>query len=416
MDLKETLRQTFHQCRLGTLAQFAEIDDAAFCAQPHPDFSPPGWHLGHIAYTEALWLLQHLGGMPPLFPQYHRLFAADGLPKSDRTKLPSRLEILEYLQLVRDKVFAYLEVAPLEEQLRLWYFILQHECQHGETIAFVTHLAGQGTVQSDGEMKRETREDRDWQSAMLTIRAGAFDCGNDGAEALDNERARHRCYLETYEIDRYPVTCGEYRQFIAAGGYRDRDYWSEAGWEWLQANPVDAPLYLSDDPAFETHPVCGVSWYEAEAYANFAGKRLPSEAEWEKAASWNPKLDRSQRYPWGNEPPTGDYCNCDRIVSVRANGLHVGTTPVDAYPQGESACGCRDLLGNVWEWTASYFQGYEGFECFPYQGYSQAYFDGKHRVLKGGSWVTRPQAMRSSFRNWYHPHIRQIYAGFRCAR
>ncbi len=395
--LRETVRDALHQCRLGTLAQFDRMDEATFSGQSHPDFSPPGWHLGHIAYTEALWLLQHCAGMPPLMPDYHRLLAADGLPKSDRVHLPPLPEILDYLQLVRDRVFAYLDIAPIEEQLRLWYFILQHECQHSETIAFITHSPSSAPFSASPPA-----------AAMQSIPAGEFIQGSDRAEAFDNEQVAHRCYLEAYEIDRYPVTCGEYRQFMEVGGYRDRIFWSDAGWDWLQANPVTAPLYWSDNPLLDRHPVCGVSWYEAQAYAQFAGKRLPTEAEWEKAASWNPATQQQRLYPWGNEAPTQVHCNCDRRQS--------GTTPVDAYPNGVSAYGCYDLLGNVWEWTASWFEGYPGFQFFPYKGYSHMYFDGEHRVLKGSSWVTRPWTLRSSFRNWYHPHVRQIYAGFRCAR
>lgn len=401
-SLRETIRDALHHCRLGTLAQFDRMDEATFSSQPHPDFSPPGWHLGHIAYTEALWLLQHGAGMPPLMPEYHRLLAADGLPKSDRVHLPSLPDILDYLQLVRDQVFAYLDIAPIEEQLRLWYFILQHECQHSETIAFITHLTAPLTSPAFATSPTPPAAE------MQLIPAGEFIRGHDGADALDNERVAHRDYLEAYEIDRYPVTCGEFREFMVVGGYRDRIFWSDAGWEWLQADPVTKPLYWSDNPDLDNHPVCGVSWYEAQAYAQFAGKRLPTEAEWEKAARWNPITHQQSVYPWGNEAPTLAHCNCDR--------RHAGTTPVDAYANGVSACGCYDLLGNVWEWTASWFDGYPGFQFFPYPGYSRIYFDGEHRVLKGGSWVTRLWTLRSSFRNWYHPHVRQIYAGFRCAR
>ena len=154
-------------------------------------------------------------------------------------------------------------------------------------------------------------------------------------------------------------------------------------------------------------PVCGVSWYEADAYARFIGKRLPTEAEWEKATSWNVVTEQQHTYPWGQEAPNPHRCNHNNLIGQ--------TTPVNAYPMGQSAYGCYDMLGNVWEWTATWFDAYAGFVAYPYRGYSQAYFDGQHRVLKGGSWATPPWAMRSSFRNWYYPGIRQILAGFRCA-
>ena len=245
-------------------------------------------------------------------------------------------------------------------------------------------------------------------SPAIEIPGGEFYMGSDAAEALDNERSRHLCYLEAYSIDRYPVTCGQYRDFMESGGYQSPDWWSADGWKWLESAKVDRPLYLSENPAFNSHPVCGVSWYEAEAFCNFAGKRLPSEAEWEKAASWDATNQTYRIYPWGEEPPNGSLCNHGNNIA--------NTSPVDAFPKGASAAGCYDMLGNVWEWTASAFDAYPGFESYPYRGYSQVYFDGEHRVLKGGSWATFPQALRSSFRNWYYPGVRQIIAGFRCAK
>jgi ergothioneine biosynthesis protein EgtB len=231
--------------------------------------------------------------------------------------------------------------------------------------------------------------------------------------AVDNERPRHRVELGDYWIDRYPVTNGQYRQFIQADGYENSQWWTEAGWHWRLQHKITQPLYWSADGAWDQHPVCGVSWYEAAAYARFCGKRLPTEAEWEKAASWNPATARSQLYPWGD--PALTDTNCDR--AKYANHFHqVGwTTPVNAYGANQSPLGCRDMLGNVWEWTDSWFQGYDGFQPYPYVGYSQVFFDGQHRVLRGGSWATRPWALRNSFRNWYYPTMRQLFAGFRCA-
>lgn len=400
MSKQLQMRSMMEQCRQGTLKMFADIDYATLSAQPHPDFSPIGWHLGHIGYTEALWLLEKCAGMPPLFPERRQFWAADGLPKEQRRLLPPLAEILEYLELVRSKVFFYLETAPIEEQESLWWFLLQHESQHCETIALV--LAMQ-QVMNDRELLDVHRQ----MLKPVEIPGGEFDMGCDSIYALDNERPSHRLYLDTYLIEPYPVTCAEYHQFMEGGGYSDRSSWSPEGWEWLQAHPVDAPLSWRPEFAKSQHPVCGVSWYEAEAYCNFVGKRLPTEAEWEKAASWDPATGSKRTYPWGESSADNHQCNCDRLFG--------GTTAVGAFPDGASAYGCQEMLGNVWEWTATWFDGYDGFEFFPYRGYSQAYFDGKHRVLKGGSWTTRPWAMRCSFRNWYDPGVREIFAGFRCA-
>ncbi len=397
-------------CRQQTLDLFTAIDHETFCHQAHPDFSPVGWHLGHIAFTESLWLLEHSAGQKPQFPEYHHLFAADILPKRDRVHLPSLTEIQQYLAAVRSRVFAYLEIAPLQEQERLWRWLLQHESQHGETIALVLALIKNSRqIETSQTSGCQPVPSLSADSTMIEIPAGSFEMGNASVDALDNERPVHIVELDTYWIDRTPVTCAQYWQFMQACGYENPRWWSTAGWQWLQDHPVRQPLYWHGQRGDRwNHPVCGVNWYEAEAYAAFVGKRLPTEAEWEKAARWHPQLQQSQTYPWGETMPTAEDCN---------HSPHVGdTTPVDSYPAGTSSLGCADMMGNVWEWTASWFDGYPGFTSYPYRGYSHAYFDHQHRVLKGGSWATRSWAMRGSFRNWYHPHVREIFAGFRCVR
>ncbi|ARV59893.1 hypothetical protein BZZ01_15780 [Nostocales cyanobacterium HT-58-2] len=422
-SLKERIFHTFHQCRAKTLTLFEGIDDATFCSQAHPDFSPVGWHLGHIAYTESLWLLERSAGLPCLFPRYRKLFAADGLPKSERVRLPNLEEIRYYLDTVRERVLHYLEVADLAQQERLWRFILQHESQHSEIITFILELGkqekgdrgtrGWGDTERTNErfsvspLLKFSASSHHHRSEMIQIPAGEFEMGDGSVDALDNEQPVQQVYLKTYWIDRYPVTCGQYRAFMEAGGYQNSRWWSEAGWKWLQTEQITQPLYWYENSMWENHPVCGVSWYEAEAYSRFVGKRLPTEAEWEKAASWDAQANFRRIYPWGNEELTPQLCNHNHFIGT--------TTPVNAFPAGQSAYGLCDVLGNVWEWTASWFDGYPGFQSYPYVGYSQVYFDQQHRVLKGGSWATRPWALRCSFRNWYHPGVRQILAGFRCA-
>ncbi|VXD23184.1 ergothioneine biosynthesis protein EgtB [Planktothrix paucivesiculata] len=409
-SLKESLKQSFNQCRQGTLKFFENIDDVTFRAQPHPDFSPIGWHLGHIAYTEAYWLLEKCAGFAPLFPEYDQLFNANGLPKAERVNLPPLEVIYHYLATVRSQVNQYLENAPLEKQQRLWKFLLQHESQHSETIVFVLQLQKLITRnQSTHPHPNLTPPISELSPSptMIQIPAGEFTMGSNAIDALDNEKPAHQHYLDTYSIGRYPVTCGQYREFIQAQGYQNPQWWSTQGWQWLQQKPVNQPLYWSNESIYNHHPVCGVSWYEAQAYCNFVGQRLPTEAEWEKAASWNSSTQTQHFYPWGEAEPSPELSNCDQV--------QLCTTPVNFYPDSVSPYGLYDTLGNVWEWTASWFNRYEGFQPYPYTGYSQIYFDGQHQVLKGGSCGTRSWAMRSSFRNWYHPHVRQIFAGFRCA-
>lgn len=401
---KEAIFEALTQCRRRTLDLFVDIDPGTFCRQAHPDFSPVGWHFGHIALIESCWILEHCAGLPPAFPQYHLLFAADGLPKTQRQDLPSPETIYCYLEIIRNWVLEYLETAPVEQQARLWQWLVQHECQHSETIALVLELQRWNPAAIHPPVY--SCQPSPFVPDMVKIPAGEFVMGSN-LSPQDNARPAHRVELESYWIDRYPVTCAQYREFIHAGGYQTRRWWSEAGWQWLQSNPVAQPLYWSNSTEWDLHPVYGVSYYEAQAYARFVGKRLPTEPEWEKAASWNPTTEHKRSYPWGETAPNTHLCNHDLLIGH--------TTPVNAYPAGQSAYGCYDLLGNVWEWTASWFEGYPSFESFPYREYSQAYFDRQHRVMRGGSWATRPWALHTTWRNWYHPQVRQVLVGFRCA-
>jgi ergothioneine biosynthesis protein EgtB len=395
-----------HHCRQGTLAVLDGLSELHLRSQIHPEFSPLGWHLGHIALTEAYWLLGQCGGQPLPRPEYRQLLIADGLPKTARENLPPWEVLLDYVTDIRQRVFEYLAIAPVDQQERLWRWVLQHESQHSETMSFLQQLQ-QGTrspLVREGEEKTTLIAPE-----MVEIPAGEFVQGSDQIDALDNERPQHCLPLPTYWIDRYPVTQGQYTEFIHSGGYQNARWWSTDGWAWRSSQGVTQPLYwLGEIPPaqYSNYPVCGVSAHEAEAYSRFVGKRLPTETEWEKAAAWHPQFQQSQPYPWGQAWPTAQYCNHNRDRGH--------PTPVNTYPEGQSAYGCYDCLGNVWEWTATWFAPYPQFESYPYPGYSAAYFDHQHRVLRGGSWATRPWALRNSLRNWYHPEVRQILAGFRC--
>lgn len=392
------------ECRQLTLGLFTHLEDNLFRQQAHPDFSPAGWHLGHIAFIEAQWILEYFAGQAPIFSEYHQLFAADGLPKDQRQNLPSFEAIADYLTMVREKVFTYLKTAPIQQQERLWWWLLQHETQHNETISFVLALhklrRGQPVFQTDQASTTPVK------TTMVTVPAGEFRCGSDAIFAQDNERSPHTIYLDDYHIDTYPVTCSDFQTFIDSGGYNSAELWSPAGWAWQTQAKITKPLYWTGDEKFCNHPVCGVSYYEAEAYAKFVGKRLPTEFEWEKAAAWQPEQHRSQLYPWGNR---WQMAQCNHSLRW------TGTTPVKAFSKNKSFYGCHDCLGNVWEWTSSTFQPYPDFVAYPYRGYSAVYFDDTHYVLRGGSWVTRRWGVRNGFRNWYNPWTREIFAGFRCA-
>jgi gamma-glutamyl hercynylcysteine S-oxide synthase len=414
--------QALSHCRQGTLALVNGLDEPLLSLSAHADFSPLGWHLGHIALTESMWILEKFLGFPhEKLEPYRRLFAADGLPKTQRQQLPSYLELVHLLESVRIQVLDYLanpaHQAVIEQQARLWHWLLQHESQHSETMALILalhRLQGQAvTLKVPVALSEPTADlatglaEAAEDDEMVYVPAGDLAIGYMGLDAMDNERPQHRVWVDGFWCDRIPTTQAQYQRFIEAGGYHTEHYWTPQGWEWLQRTQVSQPLYWLADPAFAQHPVCGVSAYEAEAYARFVGKRLPTELEWEKAACWHPDTQTTQAFPWGNAFPAAQHCN---------HNHHMGqTTPVHHYPQSVSPLGCYDMMGNVWEWTASWFAAYPGFTPYPYPGYSQSYFDHAHRVLRGGSWATRPWALRGSFRNWYHPHVREFFAGFRCA-
>ncbi|MGB7085029.1 MAG: SUMF1/EgtB/PvdO family nonheme iron enzyme [Phormidesmis sp.] len=369
---KAYFHQAFAACRQVTLGlvenrQVEDSQSSLLKQQAHPDFSPVGWHLGHIAYTESLWMAENLQGLSCPFPQYSKLFAADGLPKSERENLPDLQEILAYLEEVRSQTLQTLSLIDLSTHSALLHWLLQHESQHIETIAMVLALHElHGSVnQPESRLSLVENAPPHLVDEMIYIPPGEFVQGCSEPFAIDNEKPAHRIQLNGYWLDRRPLSCSQYRQFIDAGGYQRAQWWTPAGWQWQQSAKVKAPLYWPQQTAERDRPVYGVSWYEADAYARFVGKRLPTESEWTKAA--------------------------------------------------HSAPDCENMLGSVWQWTDSWFQAYPGFRPFPYAGYSQLYFDQAHRVLRGGSFATPQWALRKSVRNWYHPHRREMFAGFRCA-
>jgi iron(II)-dependent oxidoreductase len=257
----------------------------------------------------------------------------------------------------------------------------------------------------------------------VRIPAGPFVMGTDDDPwAYDNERPAHVVDLAAFWIDTAPVTNGQYLEFVEDGGYDERRWWNDEGWAWRHESPEDhahPQFWRRRGPGAWTRrrfgfeedlppgePVQHVCWHEATAYASWAGKRLPTEAEWEKAASWAPD-GHKRRYPWGDGADP-DLANLGQH--------HFRPAPVGAYPDGASAWGVEQLVGDVWEWASSDFVAYPGFRSFPYREYSEAFFDSGYKVLRGGSWATAPCAVRTTFRNWDLPIRRQIFAGFRCAR
>ncbi len=416
------------EARAGTLRLFDMADEPELHRSPGFGYRPILWHLAHIGVFEAYWLLQKLSGQAPPDPAYERVFDPIRTPREESKDLPTRREMEAYLRRVREGVlealdrFDFDDPDPLKSGGYIFNLVLEHERQHQETLCYLFQLL---------DPSKKTRPCAPTPAAsevstaaageMVSIPAGAFLLGAPwDSFAYDNERPAQEVFVNNFRIARAPVTNGEYARFVEEGGYERREFWSEEGWTCLKKEGWQSPLYWRREGGvwverrmFEEgelrvdHPVTGVSWFEAEAYARFASKRLPTGAEWERAASWDEARGVKRRYAWGDEEPDDSRANFKR--------RRWGTTPVNAHPRGASAHGCVDMTGNVWEWTSTAFEGFEGFEPFPYPEYSQEWFDGDHRVLKGGSWATSPSVLRTSFRNFFRRPFRIAFAGLRLA-
>lgn len=432
----EEMAALMTEARGRTLKLFNLAREEDLHHSPGFGFRPVIWHLAHIGVFEAYWLLQKLKNEPAPDERYERIFDPINTPREESKNLPSRREMEAYLDRVRQRSLRVLEETnfdeadPLVRDGYIFHLVLQHEYQHQETLCYLLQLlpataksrpalaASQADVSQPFAAGQESSPS---SPEMVTVAAGEFEMGaRGGAFVYDNELPRHRVNLPAFKLDRLLTTNAEYASFIAEGGYRRREWWSDEGWSWREREDWQAPLYwqrdgnawrlrgLFDEASLEArHPVTGVSWYEAEAYARFRGKRLPTEAEWERAAAWDATRQQGRRFAWGDEEPNRTLCNFDNE--------RWGTTPVGSFPAGASREGCLDMTGNVWEWTQDAFDGYPGFRAFPYPEYSEVWFDGDHRVLKGGSWATRAPLLRNSFRNFFRRQFRIAFAGIRCA-
>ncbi|WP_405843609.1 ergothioneine biosynthesis protein EgtB [Streptomyces platensis] len=402
------------------------VEHPDLVAQHSPLMSPLVWDLAHIGNQEEQWLLRTVGGRDALRPDIDSVYDAFEHPRSERPSLPLLApdEAHGYVAEVRGRVLDILESAPLHGGPLLdsgfaFGMIAQHEQQHDETMLITHQLRVGSPVLSEAEPLVVSV---DILPAEVLVPGGPFAMGTSTEPwALDNERPAHRRLVPAFLIDTTPVSNGAYQRFIEDGGYEERRWWAEAGWAMVQEHKLRAPLFWKRDggqwlrrrfgvtePVPPDEPVLHVSWYEADAYARWADRRLPTEAEWEKAARHDPATGRSRRYPWGDEDPTPAHANLGQ--------RHLRPAPVGSYPDGQSPLGIRQLIGDVWEWTASDFLPYPGFAAFPYREYSEVFFGDGHKVLRGGSFGVDPVACRGTFRNWDLPVRRQIFAGFRTAR
>jgi iron(II)-dependent oxidoreductase len=377
----EAVESLLTEARARTLALVEPVSDPDLDRVHHPLMSPLVWDLGHIAAFEDLWVCRE-AGLEVLQPELLAVYDADETPRVERGELPylRRHDALGYMAAVRERTAAALpRVSPFIAEM-----LVQHEHQHNETMLQTLQLAEAGVYEPE-----RPAPDGHAASGTLEVDAGPAAVGDDGhGFAYDNERPRNELDLPAFRIDRAPVTNAAFAGFIDDGGYARRELWKPEGWAFRNSEGWERPLYWTDDGGVRRFdrtvelepelPVMHVSWFEADAFARWRGGRLPTEFEWERAALLA-------------GPERG---NLDQ--------LDFGPGPAGAF------------IGDCWEWTASEFDGYPGFEPYPYREYSEVFFGSGMRVLRGASWATRPRVARPTFRNWDHPQRRQIFSGFRC--
>jgi len=386
--------------------------------------NPPLWELGHVAWFQEYWCLRRSArrGMPDsILPGADALYDSTKVAHDTRwdLPLPDLKATRSYQAEILERALHRLEREP--ENRELGYFVqlaIFHEDMHAEAFHYTRQTlgyedpsgapAGLPTAPAAGE-----QED-------VELPGGTFLLGAPpgGTFVFDNEKWAHEVQLRPFRISCTPVTNADHAAFVDAGGYSRREWWSEDGWAWKSGENLLAPKYwIKRDGAwgqkrFERvvalrpdEPVIHVNWHEAQAYCRYAKRRLPTEAEWEYAASLDASAHQKRHYPWGNQFPD----------AVHANLESAGVAAIEAYPGGDAASGCRQMIGNVWEWTASTFTPYPGFAIDPYKEYSEPWF-GTHKVLRGGSFATTRRLIRNTWRNFYTPERYDVFAGFRtCA-
>jgi len=430
------LLERLEESRLRTDELFALVRPDSLYQRPIPERHRIIFYLGHLEAFDWNLLRERLLGVKPFHPEFDHLFAfgidpvEGGLPSDQPSDWPAVEEVCQYVSRIRETVDTGLEAsltigATSERQEEfpaavLLNVAIEHRLMHAETLTYMLHQ-----LTLERKLRRPRKPElvaAPVEAKMIEIPAGSATLGLSrtdlGAFGWDNEYEAHSVAVPAFAIDQHKVTNRQYLEFIAAGGYQDQSLWTEADWAWKTQHNLTHPAFWrqSDDrwfylTMFEELPLPSewpvyVSHAEAGAYARWAGKSLPTEPQWHRAAYGTP-AGPERLYPWGAAAPAARHGNFD------FHGWD--PTPAGNFPEGRSAFGVADLLGNGWEWTSSLFQSFPGFEPFPfYAGYSANFFDGKHYVIKGGSARTAACMLRRSFRNWFQPHYQYVYSGFRC--
>ncbi len=415
-------------------ALFETVRPEAIFDRPIPERHRIIFYVGHLEAFDWNLLHENVFGLKSFHPEFDRLFAfgidpvGGGLPSDQPSDWPSMETVRDYVRRIRVALDEKLSAEDLESGERrrdgfslgtLLNVAIEHRLMHVETLAYMLH-------QMPMEHKVPQRSAPILASIpfvpqMLQIPAGPATLGlAHDAETFgwDNEFQAHTANVPAFEIDRYMITNRQFLEFMNAGGYETRAFWSEDDWNWRCAREVSHPVFwkrandgwlyrtMFDEIPLPLDWPAYVSHAEAAAYARWAGKSLPTEEQWQRAA-YGTADGTERRYPWGGEAPESSFGNFDFS--------RWGPAPANAYPRGQSAFGVEGMLGNGWEWTSSVFGPLPGFEPFPfYRGYSADFFDGKHFVMKGGSARTAACMLRPTFRNWFQAHYQYVYAGFRC--
>ena len=449
--LIEALKET----RARTLELVVDLNETQLIGPPLEIVNPLRWEIAHVAWFQEFWIQRHLRSKAPILEHGDELYDSARVAHDTRWELPllDRDETLVYMGQVLESVIeetSYGSRGPRDaEGYDEDYFlnlVLRHEQMHDEAITYTRQTLGYPppaiaiAVKQTIDAAEADRARLAGQKASLIqtdksvtgdaeIPGGRFNLGSAPEQdfIFDNEELAHEVEIAPFAISKTAVTNAEFRDFVEDAGYRKSELWTAEGWQWRTSVCAEHPVYWEGGEngrwlrrnfdewvaLDERLPVIHVNWYEADAYCRWANRRLPTEAEWELAASAEPAGEgrgiatHKRRYPWGISSPSPERANLD----WRA----MGCIPVDALAAGDSAFGCRQMIGNVWEWTESSFQPYPGFVAGPYKEYSEPWF-GNHKVLRGGCWVTRSRLIHNTYRNFYTADRRDVWAGFRtCA-
>jgi iron(II)-dependent oxidoreductase len=430
METGSKIASLLGDARRRTLQLVEDLTDEQLFGPRLRIINPLLWEIGHVSWFQEKWTLRHLRGEPSVRADADALWDSFQVAHDTRwdLRLPSREETLRYMRQVLENVIGRLPAGELsEDEAYFHHLVLFHEDMHDEAFTYTRQ-----TLAYPAPALPVSRESTPTAAPPggpwlgdVEVAGGTLDLGapKGSGFVFDNEKWAHAVEVAPFTIAKAPVTNEEFAAFVDEGGYRRREWWSDEGWRRKAGAGAEHPVYWTRDdagrwlerrfdrmiPLAAHHPVIHVSAHEAEAWCRWAARRLPTEAEWEMAACLPPRGAPKSRYPWGSDPPTAERANLD----ARAGW----TVPVNACADGDSPWGCRQMIGNVWEWTSSVFRPYPGFVVDPYKEYSEPWFDGGHRVLRGGAWTTRSRLIRGTWRNFYTPDRRDVLAGFRtCAR